>query len=185
MSAGAPSSPGPTARAAAGNADYKVHERLVDALYVTPSVSPANVGLNNTFRVEPYHRPEGTVSPPHHLHIFSTKHNTHICLTKPDRNALISVATGVLGFRKSHRGTYDAAYQLAAFVMNRIQNEGLLPEIKKLEVVFRGFGRGRTAVTKALLGLEGRRLRDKVVRVTDSTRLKIGGTRSPKPRRLG
>lgn len=125
------------------------------------------------------------ILPPHHLHVYSTKHNTHITLTKPNRDTIITAATGNLKFRKASRGTYDAAYQLAASMMGRIQDAGLLGDINQLEVVFRGFGAGRIAVTKALLGTEGRNLRRKVVRVTDATRLKIGGTRSPKPRRLG
>lgn len=58
-------------------------------------------------------------------------------------------------------------------------------EIREMEVVLRGFGVGREAVTKAILGTEGRMVRPKIVRVTDATRLKFGGTRSPKPRRLG
>ena len=58
-------------------------------------------------------------------------------------------------------------------------------EIKRLEVILRGFGSGREAVTKALLGTEGRFLRSKVIKVADATRLKFGGTRSKKPRRLG
>jgi small subunit ribosomal protein S11 len=52
-------------------------------------------------------------------------------------------------------------------------------------VFLRGFGAGREAVTKALLGLEGAALRGKIVKVSDATRLKFGGTRSKKPRRLG
>ncbi|ORY09099.1 hypothetical protein BCR34DRAFT_603119 [Clohesyomyces aquaticus] len=123
--------------------------------------------------------------PRHHLHIYATKHNTHITLTKPDRNALISVSCGNIGFRKAGRGTYDAAYQLAAFVMSRIQDKGLLVELERIEVIYRGFGPGREAVTKAILGSEGRKIRDKIVRLSDATRLKFGGTRSPAPRRLG
>jgi small subunit ribosomal protein S11 len=69
--------------------------------------------------------------------------------------------------------------------MGRIQEQGLNAQIKRLEVVLRGFGAGREAVTKALLGSEGKLLRGKVVKVSDSTRLKFGGTRSKKPRRLG
>ncbi|OCK76461.1 translational machinery component [Lepidopterella palustris CBS 459.81] len=121
----------------------------------------------------------------HHLHIYATKHNTHITLTKPDRGALISVSCGNIGFRKAGRGTYDAAYQLAAYVMSRIQDKGLLADIRQLQVVFRGFGPGRQAVTKAILGSEGRNIRDKIVMLSDATRLKFGGTRSPAPRRLG
>jgi small subunit ribosomal protein S11 len=95
------------------------------------------------------------------------------------------MSTGQIGFKKSHRKHFDSAYQLAAYVMNKIQERALLREIDSLELVFRGFGAGREAVTKALAGVEGRRLRGKVVRVTDATRLKFGGTRSRKPKRLG
>ena len=131
---------------------------------------------------------------PHHFHVYATKHNTHITVTRPDRGAIISVSCGNLGFRKAGRGSYDAAYQLAAFVMKKIQDHpgtdkeskvGLMREIKEMEVVLRGFGPGREAVCKVLLGQEGQAIRGKVVKVTDATRLKFGGTRSPKPRRLG
>lgn len=130
---------------------------------------------------------------PHRLCIYATKHNCHITLTRGNRDPLISISSGNIGFKKAQRGTYDAAYQLGTFVMGKINNQGLLsPEypgkggpIKELEVVLRDFGPGREAVTKILLGAEGRALRSKISRVMDSTRLKFGGTRSPKPRRLG
>ena len=122
--------------------------------------------------------------PPHHLHIYATKHNTHITLTKPDRGPLISVSTGNLGFRKAARGTYDAAYQLGAYMMGRIQQQGLMADIHECELVLRGFGAGREALTKVLLGSEGKNFRPRIIRVMDATRLKFGGTRSPKPRRL-
>jgi small subunit ribosomal protein S11 len=121
----------------------------------------------------------------HKLHIYATKHNTHITLSKPNRDALISVSCGNIGFRKAGRGTYDAAYQLAAFVMSRIQDKGLLPQIQKVELVYRGFGPGREAVTKAILSSEGKKIRGLIVKLSDSTRLKFGGVRSKKPRRLG
>lgn len=63
--------------------------------------------------------------------------------------------------------------------------QGLLKEILTLEVVLRDFGPGREALTKVLLGSEGRLLRGRVVRVADATRVKFGGTRSEKRRRLG
>ncbi|MCJ1341512.1 hypothetical protein MMC09_006808 [Bachmanniomyces sp. S44760] len=123
--------------------------------------------------------------PPHHLHVYATKHNTHLTLTTPSRDPIISVSTGNIGFRKAARGTYDAGYQLGAYVMSRIHEQGLLTKIQKLELILRGFGPGREAITKILLGSEGMSLRPRISRVTDSTRLKFGGTRSPKPRRLG
>ncbi|RMZ69189.1 mitochondrial ribosomal subunit S18 [Pyrenophora seminiperda CCB06] len=128
---------------------------------------------------------EWEVDDKHKLHVYSTKHNTHICLTKPNRDPLISVSCGNIGFRKAGRGTYDAAYQLAAFVMSRIQDKGLLPQIQRIELAYRGFGKGREAVTKAILGAEGKNIRPLISKLSDSTRLKFGGTRSKKPRRLG
>ncbi|KZM28177.1 structural constituent of ribosome [Ascochyta rabiei] len=121
----------------------------------------------------------------HKLNIYATKHNTHITLAKPNRDSLISVSCGNIGFRKAGRGTYDAGYQLAAFVMSRIKDKGLLPQIQKLELIYRGFGPGREAVTKAILGAEGKQIRPLIVKLSDSTRLKFGGVRSKKPRRLG
>jgi small subunit ribosomal protein S11 len=122
---------------------------------------------------------------PYHFHIYSHKHNTHITLTKPNRDAIISLSCGNIGFRKSARKHYDSAYQLGTYVLDKMNQKGLIKKIHKLEVVLRGFGQGREAVVKLLMGQEGAKLRPKIVRVSDATRLKFGGTRSKKPRRLG
>ena len=151
---------------------------------------------------------------PHHLHIYATKHNTHITLTTPRRNPLISLSTGNLKFKKAQRGSYDAAFQLGVYFLRKVREKGLLidrrprasyaaafggggqgglgeeeedPEkgnIKTLEVVWRDFGRGREAVQKVLLGSDASVLRSKVVRMMDATRIKFGGTRSRATRRL-
>ncbi|KAL2184563.1 translational machinery component [Thermothelomyces heterothallicus CBS 203.75] len=128
---------------------------------------------------------EGNNPEPYHFHIYSHKHNTHVTVTKPNRDAIISLSCGNLGFRKSGRKHYDSAYQLGAYVIDKMHQKGLVKSIHKLEVVLRGFGPGREAVVKVLMGNEGRLLRPKIVRVSDATRLKFGGTRSKKPRRLG
>jgi len=123
--------------------------------------------------------------PMYHFHVYATKHNTHITLTRPNREPLISVSCGNIGFKKAARGTYDSAYQLAAYMMSLIQDKGLLTEIRDMEVIFRGFGPGREAVSKVIMSSEGRNIRKKIKKLTDATRLKFGGTRSPRPRRLG
>lgn len=69
--------------------------------------------------------------------------------------------------------------------MRVIVQQRIVNSIQHLEIVLRDFGPGREAFTKILLGSEGLVIRDKVVRVMDATRLKFGGTRSKKPRRLG
>ncbi len=124
-------------------------------------------------------------SEPHHFHIYSHKHNTHITLTKPNREVILSLSCGNLGFRKSGRKHYDSAYQLGAYVIDKMHQKNLVNKINSLEVILRGFGQGREAVVKVLMGNEGKLLRGKITRVADSTRLKFGGTRSPRIRRLG
>jgi len=125
-----------------------------------------------------------TVSDCHHLHVYSTRHNCHITLTRPNREPLLSVSSGKIGFRKSQRGSFDAAYQLATYSMNKMHEKGMLVGMEKLEVLLRGFGSGREAFQKALLGPEGKGVRGLVTRVVDSTRHKFGGTRSRNVRRL-
>ena len=156
---------------------------LSRALQNTQTTQSNEMDYDNSM-LNPAHQ-QLQAQPPYHLHVYSTKHNTHITLTKPNRDPIISMATGRMGFKKAARGSYDAAYQLGAYVINQIQERGLLRQILELEVVLRGFGAGREAVTKVLLGIEGKSLRDRVVSLSDATRLKFGGTRSKKPRRLG
>lgn len=69
--------------------------------------------------------------------------------------------------------------------MGRIRQQELANNIQHIEVILRDFGPGREAIIKILLGTEGMVIRDKIIRVMDATRLKHGGTRSKKPRRLG
>ncbi|KAK4193486.1 hypothetical protein QBC35DRAFT_108043 [Podospora australis] len=122
---------------------------------------------------------------PYHFHIYSHRHNTHVTVSDPQRNALISLSCGNLGFKNSGRKQYDAAYQLGAYVIDKMNQKGLTKKIHKLEVILRGFGAGREAVVKVLMGNEGKVIRNLITRVSDATRLKFGGTRSKRPRRLG
>jgi len=127
----------------------------------------------------------GNRATPYNLHVYSHKHNTIITLTRPNGNPLMSLGCGNIGFRKSHRSGYDPAYQLSSHVFAQIQEKGLLQEINSIALVFRGFGLGREAFIKVLLGNEGRNVRPLISRVTDATRIKFGGTRSRHVRRLG
>lgn len=124
-------------------------------------------------------------APPYNLHVYAHKHNTIITLTRPNGNPIMSLGCGNIGFRKSHRSGYDPAYQLSSHVFAQIQERGLLHEIKGITLVFKGFGMGRDAFIKVLLGNEGRNVRPLVTRVTDNTTIKFGGTRSRHVRRLG
>lgn len=130
------------------------------------------------------HGRTGVEEEPYHFHVLAHKHNTHITVTKPNRDAIISLSCGNIGFRKARRKQYDAAYQLTVYVLERLYDAGWDAKIEQLEVVLRGFGTGREAATKVLLGTEGARLTGKIVRVSDATRIKFGGTKSRNPRRV-
>jgi len=147
---------------------------------LTDGNSQSDIKIDSGDRIQYIDTPEE----PYHFHIYSHRRNTHITVTKPNRDAIISMSCGNLGFRKAQRKQYDAAYQLGAYVVDKMHQMGLVKQIQKMEVVLRGFGQGREAVVKVLLGSEGKYLRPKIIRVADATRLKFGGTRSPKPRRV-
>ncbi|KAJ5684675.1 uncharacterized protein N7477_001020 [Penicillium maclennaniae] len=151
----------------------------------SPRVKSDYSRLAESLEADMMRNPYADRAPPHHLHVYCHKHNTILTLTRPNGNPLMSLGTGQIGFRKGGRAGFDPAYQLSSHVMSQIQERGYLMEIKRLEVIFRGFGKGRDAFIKVLLGNEGRNIRGLVNRVTDSTRVKFGGTRSRKVRRLG
>ncbi|KAK3394484.1 hypothetical protein B0H63DRAFT_461058 [Podospora didyma] len=159
------------------NSELLARTALQDSIGINP------FGEADLFRSELSPLPD--VAEPYHFHIYSHKHNTHITVTNPNRDALISLSCGNIGFKKSQRKHYDSAYQLGAYVVDKMHQMGIVKDIHKLEIVLRGFGNGREAVTKVLLGTQGLSLRDKIVRVSDATRLKFGGTRSKAKRRLG
>ncbi|KAL2264379.1 hypothetical protein VTK26DRAFT_4847 [Humicola hyalothermophila] len=161
-------------------------ERLGRATLRGAAAGASPRGYSSAEMEEELNVPEQVVNQePYHFHIYSHKHNTHITLTKPNRDALLSLSCGNLGFKKSNRKHYDSAYQLGAYFIDKMYQKNLVKDIHSLEVVLRGFGPGREAVVKVLMGNEGKQLRPKITRVSDATRLKFGGTRSPRIRRLG
>jgi small subunit ribosomal protein S11 len=147
---------------------------------------------------------------PYHLNVYAHRHNTHITFTEPSRNPIISFSCGNLGLRNAQKASYDASFQLAAYTFRKMAEKQwkigganaktgawlTLSSIKRpaysgggagagIEVILRGYGPGREAFQKALLGTEGRMIKPLISKVTDGTRLKFGGTRSPQVRRLG
>jgi len=139
---------------------------------------------------------------PYHLNVYAHKHNTHITFTEPSRDIILSYSSGNIGLRKGQRGSFDAAYQLASYTFRKIAEKNWKIGGKKanqtpvtlndtkvrergIEVILRGYGPGREAFQKVTLGAEGRLIKGLIKKVTDGTRLKFGGTRSPQVRRLG
>jgi small subunit ribosomal protein S11 len=155
--------------------------------------------LAETARFEAQNKPStlANIDEPHHITVYTHKHNTHITFTDPNRNPILSLSAGDIGLKKSHRGSYDASYQLAVYSFAKMMEKQwrvggkktktgtqTMRDVDKIEVLLRGYGPGREAFQKAILGSEGRLISHKVVRVTDGTRLKFGGCRSRQVRRL-
>ena len=163
----------------------------------TPTSSLAR--LAETARYEAQNKPStlASLDEPHHINVYAHKHNTHITFTDPNRNPILSLSAGDIGLKKAARGTYDASYQLAVYAFAKMMekqwrlggkksktNTQTMRDVEKIEVLLRGYGPGREAFQKAILGSEGRLIKHKVVRVADGTRLKFGGCRSRQVRRL-
>ncbi|RMZ89367.1 hypothetical protein DV736_g3399, partial [Chaetothyriales sp. CBS 134916] len=145
-------------------------------------------------------------SHPYHIHVYAHRHNTHITFTSPAFNPILSFSCGSIGLRKAQRSSFDAAFNLSTFFFRRLavaqwrdggKKMGARSPLKTIrdvqtrsegegvEVILRGYGPGREAFQKALLGQDGAVVRGLVWKVTDATRLKFGGVRSPAVRRLG
>jgi small subunit ribosomal protein S11 len=119
----------------------------------------------------------------YHLHWKSTRHNTVATLTNNEGKIQAWATGGSCGFKHTRRGEYEAGYQVATKMFKKIE-EQLLNKSFKLELIYEGFGQGRQALDSALLTTEGHNIRPLLIRLTDRTPLKIGGTRAKKARRL-
>jgi small subunit ribosomal protein S11 len=128
----------------------------------------------------------------YHINVSCTPNNTHIVMTDSSGHPIKSGgwSGGSCGFKGVNRSGYEAGYQCAVRAFARVKQlaresaEMSAGGGARFEVLFKGFGRGREAVYKALMTSEGDDVRPFVTRVTDNTPIKIGGTRAKKTRRL-
>ncbi|GJE84903.1 mitochondrial 37S ribosomal protein [Phanerochaete sordida] len=130
--------------------------------------------------------PARTRQPPYTLYVHSNMNNNILTFTRPDGSPIMNVSGGQVGYKHKARGTAEAAHLCALRAFKRIldESEQQGPGNMSLDVLFNGFGRGRDAVFRALLAAESAPVRQLVGRVGDITKIKIGGTRSKKARRV-
>jgi len=121
--------------------------------------------------------------PRYRLHCHSSRNNTITTLTQPNGNTVAWFSGGSCEFKKAHRASYEAGYQCAIRMFQRIEAVALRGPLL-IDLFLKGFGQGRDALQKALLSSEGDNVRSMIFSVTDRTPLKIGGTRAKKARRL-
>ena len=96
----------------------------------------------------------------------------------------LHITAGQLGFRKSQRSEYEAAFQVATKMFKTIEEKNLLGPNDKIELIMTDYGKGRDAFQAALMGKEGQHIKPHIVRVSDATKLRFGGPRPKKLRRL-
>lgn len=121
--------------------------------------------------------------PRYRLHCHSSRNNTISTLTDPNGSTVAWFSGGSCDFKKSQRASYEAGYQCAVRMFERIEAVARGQAIY-IDLFLKGFGQGREALQKALLSAEGENVRNLIYTVTDRTPLKIGGTRAKKARRL-
>lgn len=121
--------------------------------------------------------------PIYRLHCQATRNNTVLTFTRSDGSVVFWNSGGTCGFKHVNRSGFEAGYQCTVRMFKLIA-EYAEKESIDLEIFLKGFGQGRDAFTGALMSTEGQFIRPMVKRLTDRTRLKVGGTRSKKARRL-
>ena len=118
------------------------------------------------------------------LHAQCSNNNTILGFSNSLGKTLYQVSAGMCGFKHVQRSTYEAGYQCAVRMFERIAREQEETGTVRLEIVFKGRGMGRDALQKALMMSEGELVRRLVIRLTDKTPIKIGGVRAQKARRM-
>ncbi|QSL66239.1 hypothetical protein MERGE_000614 [Pneumocystis wakefieldiae] len=118
----------------------------------------------------------------YHLHAYCSINNTIVTLTNSDYNPVICVTSGMAGFKKCHRGGYEAGYQACMSLFKKMIQKEIRPT--QLEIILRGFGKGREAIFKCVNGIDGAPFKSSVSRIIDATRINFGGVRKRKARRL-
>ncbi|WVQ74268.1 hypothetical protein IAR50_003865 [Cryptococcus sp. DSM 104548] len=132
------------------------------------------------------------VVPTHTLHIRSTRNNVLLTLTDGLGPLFGTVSAGSdKTFKNAQRSTYEAAAQASIKMFDRVvewsreASGGSRAKEPKIRLSYNGlFGSAKEAVTTTLSGPQGAELRKLLVRVEDRTKIKIGGVRARKPRRL-
>ncbi|KAL1916295.1 mitochondrial 37S ribosomal protein uS11m [Calcarisporiella thermophila] len=122
--------------------------------------------------------PAAPTTQSHTVNIHASFNNTIITLTSSDGSPVISTSGGTAGFRKAQRGGYEAAHQAAMQLIGKAAERNL--QVHDVHIVMKGFGPGRDAAFKAIVGNTEWRVR----RITDGTPVPFNGCRPRKVRRL-
>jgi len=87
----------------------------------------------------------------------------------------IIVSPGLLGFKGAKRSTTYASQQIAEYLGEKLIENN----IKKVTLVFKGFGKGKKSIVKGLI-----KKKVKIIAIVDKILTAHNGCRLPKQRRL-
>lgn len=157
----------------------------------SPSSSSSQPGIN-PFEKKPADSGKGAMvssfsqAKPYKLHALCSGNNAIFTLQDEFGKTRSRISGGMCGgFKNSQRATYEAGYQVAVGMFQKIVKERDVRKVQiEVEIRMKGRGMAREALLKALTTPEGEKIRDWIVRLTDVTPIKIGGTRAKKARRL-
>ncbi|KAJ7499160.1 hypothetical protein FB451DRAFT_1118085 [Mycena latifolia] len=139
--------------------------------------------------VNPFGTPDALSTSPiasYRFHCYSTRNNTKNTFTDPDGNVIAWFSGGSCAFKKRNRASYEAGYQCAVRMFEKIAETNSLakgPNSLSIDLFLKGFGQGREALMKALMTAQGDVVRNRIVSITDRSPIKIGGTRAKKVKR--
>ncbi|EEB92261.1 hypothetical protein MPER_09260 [Moniliophthora perniciosa FA553] len=120
--------------------------------------------------------------PRYRLHCSSQRTSTIVTFTKPNGDTMTWNSGGSVGYKKHNRESFEAGYQCAVRTFKVIEEVAKKEGPFYIELYLKGFGMGRDAMEKALQLSEGEYVRPLIIAITDRTPIKIGGTRSQKPK---
>mgnify|MGYP001038926795 CR=1 FL=1 len=109
------------------------------------------------------------------LKINNNTNNVLLTVLKLNKKVLFSFGAGVLGLKKSKRGTSFASQNLAFFLALKMYKIG----IRFLQIFFKGFGKHRESLLKGIILSN-----IKVILIKDFTRTPFNGCKSKKKRRF-
>ncbi|PVU88535.1 hypothetical protein BB561_005794 [Smittium simulii] len=122
--------------------------------------------------------PEDQTESSHILHVNATSNNTLLSLTNYQGRIIMNMSCGMVGFKKSKRSGYEAAYQTTTKLIEKVNEKGI--QIRALEIRFKGLGQGRDSCFKAIRSITDWR----ISRLSDVTPIPFNGCRPKKARRL-
>ncbi|KAK9462908.1 uncharacterized protein V1516DRAFT_671448 [Lipomyces oligophaga] len=125
-------------------------------------------------------------------HVKFTRNNTHHTFTVayidsanpqslPREDTLFNMSTGQVA-KGSHRSGYEAMYQITLRAIQKVQEINTTG--RSIELVLNGHNRNRRGFLQLFRTRETESIRDNIKRVTDGTRLRHGGVRPKKHRRV-